>query len=244
MWLKALLGEGVALDGGATAIACNGTGMTYTELAAKSDRLAAALAGHGVRPGDRVVLFMDTSTEGIVAMLAVLKAGAVLTPVAPTTDAEDLAFVFDDCRASAVVTQARLGPIAAAAMRRSCSVRLVVLAGGDQSSVSDTCLSYEDVVNRRRGADLPASPAGDHAVLLVYPRTPGGLRAPVTMTRADVLAATADAAAGGAAAPVVTTRRFVGARGLAEVLAALTAGATLVIEREQDASDVKPALAG
>src|SRR5690606_6489274 len=93
MWLKALLGEGVALNGGTIAIVSDGVRMRYHELAAKSDRLAAALIDHGVRPGDRVVLFMDTSAEGVVAMLAILKAGAVLTPIDPATSAEDLAFV-------------------------------------------------------------------------------------------------------------------------------------------------------
>src|SRR5580704_3485340 len=50
---------------------------TYRELLAAVNRLANALAADGVRAGDRVCIYMPLSVEGIVAMLACARLGAV-----------------------------------------------------------------------------------------------------------------------------------------------------------------------
>src|SRR5262245_52185117 len=51
--------------------------LTYAELDRRSDRLAAALARAGIARHDRVIVFMDNCWEAVVAIFAVLKAGAV-----------------------------------------------------------------------------------------------------------------------------------------------------------------------
>ncbi|MGW0927659.1 non-ribosomal peptide synthase/polyketide synthase [Streptomyces sp. NPDC002644] len=56
-------------------------GITYRELDAWSDRLAARLLADGVAPEDRVALLMDRRAELVVAQLAVLKAGGAYLPV-------------------------------------------------------------------------------------------------------------------------------------------------------------------
>jgi amino acid adenylation domain-containing protein len=55
--------------------------LTYAELAAASDRLAARLRGHGVQPGTSVALYVERSVGAVVAMLAILKAGAAYLPL-------------------------------------------------------------------------------------------------------------------------------------------------------------------
>jgi amino acid adenylation domain-containing protein len=55
--------------------------MTYGELEADSNRLAHMLVGQGCLPGDRICLFVDKSPTAIVAMHAVLKAGAAYVPI-------------------------------------------------------------------------------------------------------------------------------------------------------------------
>ena len=50
---------------------------TYAELLADVERVAAALRGLGVERGDRVTIYMPTCTESIVAMLAVIRIGAI-----------------------------------------------------------------------------------------------------------------------------------------------------------------------
>ncbi|MEB3067725.1 non-ribosomal peptide synthetase [[Mycobacterium] vasticus] len=55
--------------------------LTYAELAAEVDRLARALAGRGVGPEDRVAIALPRSPDSVIAILAVLQAGAAYVPI-------------------------------------------------------------------------------------------------------------------------------------------------------------------
>jgi acetyl-CoA synthetase len=51
--------------------------LTYTELLAEVERVAAGLRGLGIGKGDRLTIYMPTSREAIVAMLATVRIGAI-----------------------------------------------------------------------------------------------------------------------------------------------------------------------
>jgi acetyl-CoA synthetase len=51
--------------------------LTYAELLAEVERVAAGLRGLGIGKGDRVTIYMPTSVEAIVAMLATVRIGAI-----------------------------------------------------------------------------------------------------------------------------------------------------------------------
>lgn len=55
--------------------------LTYAELAAESAALARALAGRGIGPEDRVAIALPRSLDSVIAILAVLQAGAAYVPV-------------------------------------------------------------------------------------------------------------------------------------------------------------------
>jgi acetyl-CoA synthetase len=55
--------------------------LTFGELAARSRRLAGALAGLGVGEGDRVAVMLPKSIELLVALVAIWRAGAVHVPL-------------------------------------------------------------------------------------------------------------------------------------------------------------------
>jgi acetyl-CoA synthetase len=57
------------------------TDLTYGDLRAASERLASALAGLGVSPGDRVATLMGKSTEYLVTLMAIWRLGAVHVPL-------------------------------------------------------------------------------------------------------------------------------------------------------------------
>jgi fatty-acyl-CoA synthase len=58
-----------------------GRGVTYAELDQRTDRLANALLGIGLAPGDRVGAWMDDCVEYVELYLALAKAGLVMVPV-------------------------------------------------------------------------------------------------------------------------------------------------------------------
>ncbi|AXG81603.1 AMP-binding protein [Streptomyces paludis] len=57
------------------------TVLTYGRLKTDSERFAAALAGLGVGPGDRVATLMGKSVDYLVALLAIWRLGAVTVPL-------------------------------------------------------------------------------------------------------------------------------------------------------------------
>ncbi len=63
-----------------TAIRCNGRELDYRTLSEQAAHLAQRLRSHGVRAGDRVALYLPRSIDAVVAMLAIMKAGAAYVP--------------------------------------------------------------------------------------------------------------------------------------------------------------------
>ncbi|MFJ7153502.1 amino acid adenylation domain-containing protein [Streptomyces sp. NPDC101118] len=79
--------------------------LTYRELDDRATRLARGLAARGVAPGDRVGICLDRTTELVVAMLGVLKAGAAYVPTDPAYPADRLANTARDAGLDLVVTR-------------------------------------------------------------------------------------------------------------------------------------------
>uniref|UniRef100_UPI003564551B non-ribosomal peptide synthetase n=1 Tax=Amycolatopsis kentuckyensis TaxID=218823 RepID=UPI003564551B len=69
--------------------------LTYRELKNRADRLAQRLARLGVGPEDRVGVLMDRSAAQVVAVLAILKAGAAYLPLDLRAPADRMRLVLD-----------------------------------------------------------------------------------------------------------------------------------------------------
>ncbi|MET0595469.1 MAG: class I adenylate-forming enzyme family protein, partial [Polyangiaceae bacterium] len=91
------------------ALVCQKQRLSYAEIDQRSNALAHALLKRGVGRGDRVVVFADNTVETVVSFWGVLKANAVVSIVNPLTKADKLAYLLNDCRATALITDAHLG---------------------------------------------------------------------------------------------------------------------------------------
>lgn len=78
--------------------------LTYQELDTSTDQLAAYLQNQSIEPGDRVGLYLDKSIEAIVAIFAILKAGAAYVPLDPASPAKRIAFLIDNCQMKGLIT--------------------------------------------------------------------------------------------------------------------------------------------
>jgi amino acid adenylation domain-containing protein len=78
--------------------------LTYGELEARANQLARHLIEVGVRPGNRVGLCAEKSCSIVVAMLAVMKAGAAYVPIDPTYPRERIAYMIEDAAVAAMLT--------------------------------------------------------------------------------------------------------------------------------------------
>ncbi|MBN8468384.1 non-ribosomal peptide synthase/polyketide synthase [Corallococcus exiguus] len=82
--------------------------LTYRELNARANQLAAWLRSQGVGAESRVGLYLDRSLELVIGLLAILKAGAAYVPMDPAYPRERLAFMVEDSGVPLLLTQQSL----------------------------------------------------------------------------------------------------------------------------------------
>ena len=92
----------------ATALRFREQALSYGELNAKANQLVHWLKASGVGAEDRVVVCVDPGFEIIVALLAVLKLGAVYVPLDPSYPSARVQLMLDDTQPSIVVTLSAL----------------------------------------------------------------------------------------------------------------------------------------
>jgi carnitine-CoA ligase len=104
--------------------------VTYRDLHERSLAAANSLAEVGVRPGDRVAIFMPTSEEWLTAWFGAARLGAVTVPVNTAYRGDFLAAQLHDSRASVVVTDAELVDRLFAVAGEVPSLRTTFVRGG------------------------------------------------------------------------------------------------------------------
>jgi len=94
--------------GSAVAVEYDGEKVSYEQLNRRANQLGRYLRALGVGPEVRVGICLERSVEAVVALLAVLKAGGVHTPLDPSYPKERLEFMIEDSKAPVLLTQQKL----------------------------------------------------------------------------------------------------------------------------------------
>ncbi|WNM31437.1 amino acid adenylation domain-containing protein [Streptomyces sp. Li-HN-5-11] len=102
--LPALFEAQVVRTPDAVAVVFEGVEVSYAELDARANRLARLLVARGVAAGSVVGVCLERGVELVVALLAVVKAGAAYLPVDPEYPADRIGYVLETAGASVVVT--------------------------------------------------------------------------------------------------------------------------------------------
>ncbi len=170
--LPDLFSRQVARTPDATAVVFEGESLTYAEFDARVDRLARALSGHGVRPGDVVAVRLPRSPALVVAVHAVHRAGAAYLPVDPGCPADRIAFLLEDARPSLVLIEDTAltgdGPLPAITPAHPA---YVIYTSGSTGRPKGVLMSHAGIVNHLAWmqGDYPLGP-GDR----VLQKTPSG----------------------------------------------------------------------
>src|SRR5260370_8844897 len=87
------------------AVRCGHEQLTYAELNTRTNQLARYLEVAGGGRESRVGICLHRTAQMVVAILAVLKAGAAYVPLDPTYPAERLSFILNDAQPKLLITQ-------------------------------------------------------------------------------------------------------------------------------------------
>jgi fatty-acyl-CoA synthase len=118
----------------------------FSEVAARAEKLAAALVRLGVRRGEPVATFCLNHQEHLEAYLAVPSMGAVLHTLNVRLFPDQLAYVIDHAKDKVVIADAHFAPALARVRGGRASLEHVIVVGEGDTSQLGTTLSYEDLI--------------------------------------------------------------------------------------------------
>ncbi|MBA4416432.1 MAG: AMP-dependent synthetase [Syntrophus sp. (in: bacteria)] len=95
--------EVCAKESGNTALYYLGERFSYGRLSMLIDRFAAGLVKIGVKPQDRVMLYIPNCPQWIIANFAINKIGAVMVPVSPIYTAFEIEYMIEDSDIKTVI---------------------------------------------------------------------------------------------------------------------------------------------
>lgn len=119
----------------ACAFRCGDAQISYGRLESESSRLANFLIEQGVKPVDRIGVFMPRCVETIVAVYGILKAGCIFVPLDPNLTAGGVETLVKDCGIRHLLTHPKksrvLNRLAERKTQVDCFIGIDELAGCD-----------------------------------------------------------------------------------------------------------------
>lgn len=142
--------------------------MTYRELGGLSGRVRDRLWALGVRPGDRVGIYLRKSIDAVGTLYGILQAGAAYVPVDPSAPPSRNAYILHDCAVRAVVLERRFQEkLQAELASLGAAPALLVLEGAGGGVALARALEQADAVGPAPST-VTAMPAPDDLAYILY----------------------------------------------------------------------------
>jgi len=219
-----------------TALVSDGARHTYESLLARVEQLARLLRARGVQRGDRVALFLDNGVDMVAGVYATLRIGAAFMPVNPLTKRDKLAYLLNDSRASALLTDGSLRAIWEGALEANATVHtcLVARKPAETARLPERCLPWPGPDARLEGESVEPRTIDQDLASIIYTSGSTGEAKGVMLTHLNMVSA------------MRSVSGYLGLReddviicvlplafdyGLYQVLMAFAVGATVVLER-------------
>ncbi len=136
----------------------DGATHSYGDIDGRSEQFAAVLMEHGVKLGERVVVQIDKSADGVALYLACLRIGAVFVTLNTAYTPEEVSFFLNDAAPRVFITTpsslAKFEPIAKAAR-----IAVILTLGSERDgTLADATTTAEplDGVVQSQGSDVAA----------------------------------------------------------------------------------------
>ncbi|HEU0015653.1 MAG TPA: class I adenylate-forming enzyme family protein [Longimicrobium sp.] len=220
--------------------------LTYAQVDAQADALAAALCELGIEAGDRIALTLPNWPEFVVSAFAAAKLGAVIVPLNPRFTPPELQYMLRHSESVAVVTAENWEGIDYLARFEQFlgvlpDLQYVLSVGEEDLWYDDRIHQFEDLVSAGEGRPYPRREGGaDDLFAILYTSGTMGKPKGVQMSHENLMAnaaASADAIGLTADDVVFGVNTLFNAFGIGTgVLGTMAAGAALVLNDGMDAS--------
>jgi acyl-CoA synthetase (AMP-forming)/AMP-acid ligase II len=143
---------------------------TFAELDLRATRVANALLARGIRPGDRVALWLPNRLETLEAIFGSCRVGAICVPLNTRLVADEVAALLRDCGATALVVDESLAELAgkARALLPALASCLVVGNASACASVGPGAAPYEEALAAAGTAPVEIDVADHDPAFLMY----------------------------------------------------------------------------
>ncbi len=165
--LNAMIAQTLSRHSNDEALVCADRHISYAELDDTAARVAAGLARDGLGAGDRIAILCANEPEFVYALLAAFRLGAIAVPINVREQQPELAYVLDQCKASALVFDAELAErIPPPDALPHLALRYAV--GSAAVGKAAPCRSFSHLLEP--GADLsaPAAPGEEDTAVILY----------------------------------------------------------------------------
>jgi amino acid adenylation domain-containing protein len=220
------------------ALICGSRRLTYSELDAAANRLANSLIAAGVKRGDRVAMYLENTVETVVGVFATLKAGGVFMVINPTTKADKLAFILNNSRASALITDERRHALLATIADRTPHTGIIVFTGSPQPGTAlqdKRAYAFDQLTSDSVASSKPHNRSINiDLAALIYTSGSTGTPKGVMLTHLNIVSAATSITTYLENVPddiILNVLPLSFDYGLYQVLMAFKVGATLVLER-------------
>ncbi len=137
-----------------------GAVISYREMNALTDAMAAALVEMGVKKGDRVGIFMPNTPQFVIAYFGILKAGGVVVAINPTYPVDEIVFPVKDANIEVMFTLTRYYEKMKETRKKS-GLKKVIVSNIKETLPPVLRLLYTLVKEKKEGDHLEGVESGD-----------------------------------------------------------------------------------
>ncbi len=173
-----------------------GADLTFGQIKDKADRLATALARHGIVKGDRVGVMLPNCPPYVIGVFAVLRLGATVVNINPAYTPPEVSFILRDSGVRMLLTLDVLAP-AVAALQPGTSLETIVITSMAEYSPAATppapaagVVRLADLIAEADTIDLPRVPidADEDVAVLQYTGGTTGVPKAAMLTHRNIFA--------------------------------------------------------
>jgi acyl-CoA ligase (AMP-forming) (exosortase A-associated) len=152
------------------ALAYKDEAISYSELTATVRQIAIGLVAIGLKPQERVAIYLPKRPEAVAAIFGVSLAGGAFVPVNPILKAEQVMHILRDCNVRVLITgQDRVGELSR--ILADCTdLQTLVVVGADAESApaaQTTEVAWDDLL-AMQAVDLPSPPVDTDMGAIFY----------------------------------------------------------------------------